>query len=648
MSVQSACPVYICEPCTGALARHLLHGAAEVQVDDVGPCLFDDAGRLDHLWNVATVDLDAYGAFIIADGQLADGGLHRANQRLGRHKLRVDHSGTKPFAQLTEAYVGDVLHRCEEERAFSKVNISYFHVAKVRISERKAKGIIEFLHLSSFILSSFIFFLYLCKRKPSKMKGLMRKGLATALLSTMCIVAIPSSAQVTPTSQMEKLSRGLVALPGKASGYFVSWRLLGDEDTDDVSFDLLRDGEVVVANLTTSTSYTDMRGTTSSQYTVVKKVGGEVVETSPAVTPWSQPYMQLHLQRPAAVGDCTYSPNDCSVGDVDADGEYELFVKWDPSNANVYLDCYKLDGTKLWRIDLGVNIRAGAHYTQYMVYDFDGDGRAEMMCKTAPGSKDGKGQYVNQAATEAAIKSASNTTDHRNSDGRIVGGQEYLTVFNGLTGAAIHTVYYRPNRDATYGGAATGTFNWDDRSGKTDKASYGNRGERYLAAVACLDGPEGPAYGIFSRGYYTYAYVWAVGFDGKELKQKWYHASSSKTNYNLTDNLGKTRTYTAPKSAAGLGRNTLYGNGNHNLSVADVDGDGCDEIIWGSAALDNDGKLFLAWNMRSNSGRLASTGVYIARLKFRIKVNTKVITDRTQDFLWGVRRGQVNAIDLGI
>ena len=445
------------------------------------------------------------------------------------------------------------------------------------------------------------------------MKGLMRKGFATALLATMCIVAISSSAQVTPTSQMEKLSRGLVALPGKVSGMFISWRLLGDEDTDDVSFDLLRDGEVVVADLTTSTSYTDMRGTTSSQYTVVKKVGGEVVETSLAVTPWTQPYMQLHLQRPAAVGDCTYSPNDCSVGDVDADGEYELFVKWDPSNAkdnsqggktgNVYLDCYRVDwhqgGTEqqaelLWRVDLGVNIRAGAHYTQYMVYDFDGDGRAEMMCKTAPGSKDGKGQYVNQAATEAAIKSASNTTDHRNSDGRIVGGQEYLTVFNGLTGAAVHTVYYRPNRDATYGGAATGTFNWDDRSGKTDKASYGNRGERYLAAVACLDGPSGPAYGIFSRGYYTYAYVWAVGFDGKELKQKWYHASSSKTNYNLTDNLGKTRTYTAPKSAAGLGRNTLYGNGNHNLSVADVDGDGCDEIIWGSAALDNDGKLLYA------------------------------------------------------
>src|SRR5690606_15953897 len=73
----------------------------------------------------------------------------------------------------------------------------------------------------------------------------------------------------------------------------------------------------------------------------------------------------------------SYAPNDASVGDVDGDGEYEIFLKWDPSNAHdnshkgytghVYIDCYKLDGTLLWRIDLGKNIRAGAHYTQFMV-----------------------------------------------------------------------------------------------------------------------------------------------------------------------------------------------------------------------------------------------------------------------------------------
>ena len=166
--------------------------------------------------------------------------------------------------------------------------------------------------------------------------------------------------------------------------------------------------------------------------------------------PWSAAYLALKLNRPEKVGGKAYFPNDMSVGDVDGDGQYELFVKWDPENSKdnantgasnpVVIDCYRLDGTQLWRINLGINIRAGAHYTQFMVYDFNGDGQAEMICKTAPGSKDGEGQYVSYAATDDAIKGISNTTDLRNGDGRILKGAEYLTVFDGLTGKAIHTI----------------------------------------------------------------------------------------------------------------------------------------------------------------------------------------------------------------
>ena len=412
-----------------------------------------------------------------------------------------------------------------------------------------------------------------------------------------------AAAQVTPVSQMEKLDRGVVVLPAKSTGMFVSWRLLGTDD-EAVVFDVLRDGEVIASDLHDATCYNDTKGKTTSTYQIVAKVNGETVETSNTVTPWAEPVMQVPLMRPAAGSDYDYSPSDCSVGDVDGDGQYEIFLKWDPSNAkdnsqegvtgNVYLDCYRLDGTRLWRVDLGPNIRAGAHYTQFMVYDFDGDGRAEMMCKTAPGSKDGQGHYVNQAATQTDITSASNTTTYRNSNGRITGGQEYLTVFNGLTGAAIHTIFYNPNRDTGYGGAASGTFNWDDRSGKNDKASYGNRGERYLAAVAHLQGPDANPSGIFCRGYYTYAFVWAVDFDGQQLKQRWFHASKSKTSYTVTNANQTTRTYTPPASTSGGGSRTMYGNGTHNMSVADVDGDGRDEIIWGSAALDDDGKLLYA------------------------------------------------------
>ena len=421
------------------------------------------------------------------------------------------------------------------------------------------------------------------------------------VMGMLLMTTIGLQAQVTPVSQMEKLDRGLVVIPS-GSVRTLSWRLLGTDDESKTTFNILRDGEPVAENVY-ETFYKDY--TAGSSYQVVTLVDGVAVDTTAAVKPWAKNYLTLKLQRPAAGKDYDYSPNDCSVGDVDGDGQYELFVKWDPSNAkdnsqggvtgNVYIDCYQLDGTFLWRVDLGKNIRAGAHYTQFQVYDYDGDGRAEMMCKTAPGAIDGKGNYVNQVATDAKIKAASNTKDWRTSDGRINGGQEYLTVFRGLTGEAIHTIAYFPNRNAKAQlSEAEGTFNWDDRSGKNDKGSYGNRGERYLAATAYLDGPDNRPSGIFCRGYYTYAYVWAVDFDGEQLKHRWLHSSDTKTTYKVTDADNKTTTYKGTTCTSGLGRYTMYANGNHNMSVADVDGDGCDEIIWGSAALDNDGKMLYA------------------------------------------------------
>ena len=426
----------------------------------------------------------------------------------------------------------------------------------------------------------------------------MKKSRVLALLLA---VTTGVQAQITPTSQMERLDRGLVVIP-IGSTRTLSWRFLGTDDESKTTFNILRDGETIVENKY-ETFYKDTKA--GNSYQIVTLVDGVPVDTTEAVKPWAKNYLTVKLQRPKAGSDYDYSPNDCSVGDVDGDGQYEIFVKWDPSNSkdnsqsgitgNVFIDCYKLDGTFLWRVDLGKNIRAGAHYTQFQVYDYDGDGRAEMMCKTAPGSVDGKGNYVNQAATNATIKAASNTKDWRTSDGRINGGQEYLTVFNGETGEAIHTIAYWPNRNAKAAlSEAEGTFNWDDRSGKNDKGSYGNRGERYLAATAYLDGPDGRPSGIFCRGYYTFAYIWAVDFDGTQLKHRWLHLSDTKTTYKVMDANNKTTTYKGNTCTSGLGRYTMYANGNHNMSVADVDGDGKDEIIWGSAALDDDGKMLYA------------------------------------------------------
>lgn len=278
----------------------------------------------------------------------------------------------------------------------------------------------------------------------------------------------------------------------------------------------------------------------------------------------------------------TYTANDMSVGDLDGDGEYEYIVKWDPSNSKdnsvkgytgkVYLDAYELDGTLLWRIDLGVNIRAGAHYTQYMVYDFDGDGKSEVILKTAPGSKDGEGNYVSKAGKN--ITKGDDAKDYRNSSGLLMGkdgGPEYLTVFNGETGAAMQTVDFDPPRSILT------SSKWGD--------SYANRSERYLAAVAYLDGVHPSV--VMTRGYYTYVYAAAYTWDGTDLKEQWL---STNTPTEKNGGTGCTVKYADGTSKNNTNK-TLYAQGAHSVSVADVDNDGYDEIIFGSAVLDHDGTV---------------------------------------------------------
>nr|WP_280949465.1 family 16 glycoside hydrolase [Halalkalibacter urbisdiaboli] len=241
-----------------------------------------------------------------------------------------------------------------------------------------------------------------------------------------------------------------------------------------------------------------------------------------------------------------YFANDASVGDLDGDGEYEIVLKWEPNNAKdnsqpgmtdeVFIDAYKLDGTLLWRIGLGKNIRAGAHYTQFMVYDLDGDGKAEVAMKTADGTVDGAGKVIGDP-----------NADYRNEGGYILDGPEYLTVFDGETGKALDTVDYDPPR----GDAC----DWGD--------CYGNRVDRFLAGIAYLDG-ERPSL-VMSRGYYTRTVLAAYNFRDGELTKLWTFDSDEP------------------------GNEGYAGQGNHSLSVGDVDGDGKDEVIFGAMAVDDDG-----------------------------------------------------------
>lgn len=429
------------------------------------------------------------------------------------------------------------------------------------------------------------------------MKNLNFKLRVVALTTTLMLHSLYTTLYAQTFT--ERLSRGVVALPAGGTGEiggngnFISWRFL-DTDAKGTTFNLLRDGEVIAQGITGATCFTDKEGAPVSRYSVQTIVGGSVTETSDEVQVWAQPYLSVPLIRPLdqTMPDgqtCTYTPNDCSAADVDGDGDYEIILKWDPSNSHdnshagytgeVFLDCYKTEGVLMWRVSLGKNIRAGAHYTQFMVYDFDGDGKAELICKTAPGAKDGKGNYVTDAATDSEIKNADNEADYRGKNGHVLNGAEYLTVFSGKDGHAIHTIYYNPNRALGVGGAPEyATAEWGDHN-------PGNRGERYLACVAFLGGAKENPSAVMCRGYYTRSYLWAVDFDGSQLKTRWLHASTSPGEWNVTDAEGN-----IVKSASGL-QATAFGQGAHSVAVGDVDGDGCDEITYGSAAIDHDGAL---------------------------------------------------------
>lgn len=361
--------------------------------------------------------------------------------------------------------------------------------------------------------------------------------------------------------QMEYLNRGLVAA-NTGTGMQLTWRILAT-DAENTSFKLYKNGTLLTEIAAgKATNYFDEGGTAADTYTIDTYIGASCVDKGCAATIFgtknsgqSGAYFDINTQKPADQtmpdgSTCSYTENDCSVGDIDGDGIYEIFVKWDPTNSqdnsktgytgSVFIDCYKLDGTLVWRVDLGKNIRAGAHYTQYMVYDFDGDGKCEMICKTADGTKDGKGNYVGDASK-----------DYRNSAGTVLDGPEYITLFDGQTGAALDTKDYTPAR------GAQDKATWGD--------NYGNRSERYTACVAYLDGKNASA--VFGRGYYTRLAVSAWDVENGKLSQRWLFD----TGFNVNE--------------AG------YGDGNHQEMAADVDGDGKQEIVCGSAVIDDNGKL---------------------------------------------------------
>ena len=372
------------------------------------------------------------------------------------------------------------------------------------------------------------------------------------IYATIALLSVGTQAQTRydySKLSTERLNRGVVAVRTPDGKVAVSWRTLST-DPKGQPYDVYRNGvKLNTQPLTTGGTFFIDEHPLDDDATYEVRATTEAADKSrtsnlvPRISKNAVGYLPIPIQKPEG----RYSANDASVGDVDGDGQYEIFLKWEPWNAhdnshdgytdNVFIDCYRLDGTRLWRIDLGRNIRAGAHYTQFMVYDFDGDGCAEMMCRTADGTRDGQGRVIGDSVA-----------DYRNAAGRILSGPEFLTVFDGLTGRALDTKPYIPQRG--------NVKSWGD-----NKA---NRSDRFLAAVGYLGGKLPSA--IFCRGYYTRSVIAAWDWDGHELKSRWTFDTD------------------APEWAS------YAGQGNHNLRVADVDGDGYDEITYGSMAIDHDGR----------------------------------------------------------
>lgn len=403
----------------------------------------------------------------------------------------------------------------------------------------------------------------------------MKKEYKNTIIHLLTVLFLFSGGSVIKAQrQMENLDRGVIAVRKSNDSVYIGWRMLGTEP-DDIAFNIYHQTgkekaiRINKTPVTESTNYVEgnVNFQSDNTYYVRALLNGREQEKSESFTlnagcPVRQ-YLDIPLKTPSG-----YTPNDVSAGDLDGDGEYELVVHQtgrsiDTPSTGIsgipVFQAYKMDGTFLWQISLGRNIREGAHYTQFMVFDLDGDGFAEFACKTADGTIDGLGRVIGDS-----------TRDWRNLDrssgpfyGKVLAGPEYFTIFSGKTGEALATTNYIPDRYPLNG--------WNGHGGNGGGDSTGNRVDRFLACVAYLDGVHPSV--IMCRGYYGRSVLAAWDWRNGKLTSRWVFDSKD-------------------------GENPYSGQGNHNLTVADVDGDGKDEIIYGSMVVDDNGKGLFSTGFR--------------------------------------------------
>jgi len=354
---------------------------------------------------------------------------------------------------------------------------------------------------------------------------------------------------------VETLDRSLVPVPGEDGSVYLGWRLLKD-DPASIAFNVYRatgSGEPVKLNknpLTVTTDFVDSNPPLRQQnrwWVRPLLDGQEQAASREAVLPANPPVQQYKAIR-LRDDISTRSIHKIGIGDVNGDGTYDFIIKRpggtrDPGRAGPSPASFKVEaydgrtGQFLWRKDLGWNITLGTWYSPMLVYDFNGDGRAEVALKTAP--------YA--ASPEEAFISESQ---------RILSGPEYVSVWDGETGEEI------------------ARENWIDRGKPEDWGdTSGNRMNRNMMGVAYLDGKT-PSL-LVLRGIYG-----LMKMDAWFLQDDRLHKAWSWTN-----------------QQAGW---KYQGQGQHNIHVADIDNDGKDEILYGSVAVDHDGRIM--WSTGNGHG----------------------------------------------
>ncbi len=409
---------------------------------------------------------------------------------------------------------------------------------------------------------------------------LMLAAFLTALLTASCNNSSPNGSNAKPTSLQPLSSRRLTAVAAvNPDQTHIAW-VCQSSDGPATTVELLKNGQVVHSQTgTDASSFLDTTAAGTDQYQL--RINGQPAGSAQRVeASFFEIPVNTPANRTAPDGEAySYTINDASVGDLNGDGNYEIILKWYPTIAkdnafsgytgNTLLDAYTLDGKQLWRIDLGPNIRSGAHYTQFMVYDLNNDGKDELVVKTADGSVDGRGKIIGNPEADWLTHSGEIAQHDRTGSriladgtrlagltGRVLNGPEYLTAFNGLTGEEISTVEYIPQRGKDTHSPSKEAMKdlWGD--------GYANRSDRFLAAVGHFDAQRPSV--VFSRGYYAKSVIAAWDLIDNILTPRWVFDTD-----------------TQPAGYAG--------QGNHQMAVADVDADGFDEVIFGSMAIDQDG-----------------------------------------------------------